>query len=68
MLDFAVVDDSLGEVSLAQSLSVAIELGIRDTFVALARKELKMTASALSQLEQRASSLFERAAQQTESA
>ena len=67
LLDFAVVDSSLGEVALAQSLTTAAELGLRDAIVALARKELKSTAGTLSQLEQRAPSLFERARQQTES-
>ena len=67
LLDFAVVDSSLGEVALAQSLTTAAELGLRDAIVALARKELKSTAGALAQLEQRAPSLFERARQQTES-
>jgi Zn-dependent protease with chaperone function len=66
LLDFAVVDDALGEVALARAHTVAVELGVRDAFATLARKELKLTASALAQLEQRATSLFERAAQQTE--
>lgn len=67
LLDFAVADRSLGEVALARALSVASDLGIRESIVTLARKELKSTASALTQLEQRGPSLFERAALQTES-
>jgi hypothetical protein len=66
LLDFAVADAALGEVALARALTIAGELGIDETFVALARKELKATASSLSQLAQRAPSLFERAAKQAE--
>ena len=66
LLDFAVVDDALAEVALARAQAVARELGVREAFAALARKELKMTAAALTQLESRATSLFERAAKQTE--
>jgi len=66
LLDFAVVDSSLGEVALARALTVAAELGARDAFTALARKELRATAAALSQLEERAPTLFERAAVHTE--
>jgi hypothetical protein len=66
LLDFAVVDSSLGEVALARALTVAGELGVRDTFTALARKELRATAAALSHLEERAPALFERAALHTE--
>jgi Zn-dependent protease with chaperone function len=64
LLDFAVIDPALEEVALAQVLAVASELVVREQVVALARKELKMTAGAVTQLEQRAPSLFERAAQQ----
>lgn len=64
LLDFAVVDDALDEVGLARAHVVAVEVGVRDAFAALAKKELKLTASALSQLEQRAASLCERAATQ----
>jgi hypothetical protein len=64
LLDFAVVDDELGEVALARAYAVAAEIGVRDAFAALARKELKMTSNALAQLEQRSGSLFERAEQQ----
>lgn len=63
LLDFAVVDPSLGELALAHVLAVATELALRDPVAALARKELKLTASAIAQLEERAPSLFERAAQ-----
>jgi Zn-dependent protease with chaperone function len=66
LLDFAVVDHDLGDVALARALAVASEVGTRDAFAAIARKELKLTAVALAQLEQRATSLFERADQQTE--
>jgi Zn-dependent protease with chaperone function len=66
LLDFAIVDAALGEVGLARVLAVAAELELRDAVVALARKELKATASALAQLERRSASLFERA--QAESA
>lgn len=68
LLDFAVADAALGEVALARALTVAGELGLRDAFVALARKELKATATSLAQLEQRAPTLFERAAAQSETA
>ena len=68
LLDFAVVDPALGDVALARALSIAIELGLREPFVVLARKELKATVGSLDKLEQRAASLFERAAQHTESA
>jgi Zn-dependent protease with chaperone function len=61
LLDFAVIDESLGEVALARSLTIANELGIRDMFATLAKKELKLTATALNQLEERAPTLFERA-------
>jgi hypothetical protein len=67
LLDIAVVDSALGDVSLARAIAVAGELGLREAFVALARKELKTTATALAQLEQRAGSLFERAAQALDS-
>jgi len=63
LLDFAVADPSLGEVALAHVLAVAAELALRDPVAALARKELKLTASAIAELEQRAPSLFARAAE-----
>lgn len=63
LLDFAVVDPSLGELALAQVLAVAGELALRDPVAALARKELKLTASAIAELEERAPSLFARAAE-----
>jgi Zn-dependent protease with chaperone function len=68
LLDFAVVDDALGEVALAHVHAIAGELGIRDAFVALARKELKVTASALAQLESRAPTLLAAAGRQLEAA
>lgn len=64
LLDFAVTDPALEAVALAQVLSVAAEMGVRDETVALARKELRMTAAAVAQVEQRAPALFERAARQ----
>jgi Zn-dependent protease with chaperone function len=67
LLDFAVVDASLGEVALARALAVATELGVREVFVTLARKELRMPASVLAQLEQRGPSLFERVAKESTS-
>jgi Zn-dependent protease with chaperone function len=61
LLDFAVVDATMSEVALARALVVAGELGLREPFAGLARKELKSTAGALAQLEQRAHALFEAA-------
>jgi Zn-dependent protease with chaperone function len=62
LLDFAAVDAALGEVGLAQALGVANELGVRDPFAKLARKEMK--AVALDTLEARSAKLFEAAARQ----
>lgn len=62
LLDFAVVDRELGEVALARALVTAVDLGIREPFVALARKELKATLKSLDALEDKAPALFEKAA------
>ena len=66
LLDFAVIDSSLGEVALARALIVAVELEIREIFATLAKKELKLTAKALDSLEERAATLFERATRDEE--
>lgn len=57
LLDFAVVDPALGEVALAHVLKTATDLELRDAIGPLARKELKLTASALDKLEARAADL-----------
>jgi len=62
LLDFAAIDAALGEVGLARALGVATELGVRDSFAKVARKEMKVTS--LDALEARSARLFEAAARQ----
>ncbi len=50
MLDFAAVDSSLDEVSLAHVLSIAEQLGMRDRLEELANKELRITKKALTRI------------------
>ena len=49
LLDFATADRSLDEFPLANSMQVAEELGIKDVFITIARKELKLRKNQIEQ-------------------
>ncbi len=49
LLDFATADRSLEELPLANSLQIAEELGIKEVFVSIARKELKLRKNQIDQ-------------------
>jgi hypothetical protein len=57
LLDFAVVDESLGEAALAHTLLQAESMGVAEPFDRLVRDELKMTKRAVDELRQKASSI-----------
>jgi len=64
LLDFAVVDEALGEVAVAHALQSAAALGVADTFDRVAREELRLTKKALEELKKGAPELLSRAALQ----
>jgi hypothetical protein len=64
LLDFAVVDPSLGEAALAHAIRSAAALGVADVFDRVARDELKLSKKAFEELCKKAPTLVERAAAQ----
>lgn len=66
LLDFAVADESLGDVGLAHALIEADSLGIGDVLERIARDELKMTKRSVQELRRQAPSLLMAAAAQKE--
>jgi hypothetical protein len=66
LLDFAVVDEALGEVALAHAWTQADSLGFADEFEKVAREELKMTKRAFEEFRQQVPTLLARAATQTQ--
>jgi hypothetical protein len=64
LLDFAVVDEALGEVALAHAWTQADTLGFADAFEKVAREELKMTKRAFEDFRKQVPSLLARAAAQ----
>jgi hypothetical protein len=66
LLDFAVVDESLGEGALAHVLQYAESLGLAETFERVARDELKLTTRALEDARKNAKNVVERASRQHE--
>jgi hypothetical protein len=64
LLDFAVVDETLGEASLAHAIGHAERMGIAESFDRVVRDELKLTKKAFEDLRKKAPSLVERAAAQ----
>jgi len=64
MLDFAVVDEALGEVGLAHAWTQADALGIAEPFEKVAREELKMTKRAFEDFRKQIPALLTRAVEQ----
>jgi hypothetical protein len=64
LLDFAVVDETLGEVALAHAWTLADTVGFADTFQKVAREELKMTKRAFEEFRKQIPSLLTRATTQ----
>jgi len=61
LLDFAMVDEALGEVALAHTWTVAEAVGFADVFEKIARDELKMTKRGFEDFRKQIPSLLERA-------
>jgi hypothetical protein len=53
LLDFAVADHEIDDLALAHAASLATALGIKAAFRKIAKKELKLSAAALAELEGR---------------
>lgn len=64
LLDFAVVDEGLGEAGLAHALRHADAMGISEPFDRVARDELKLTKRAIEELRKKAPTILERASSQ----
>jgi hypothetical protein len=62
LLDFAAADSTLGEVAVAQALSIAEALGVRARFEEKAGKELRINRKRLATLRDDAPALLARAA------
>lgn len=68
LLDFAVVDPSLGEVALAHACQLAERLGLDESFGAIAREELRMTKKAFDLARNQAAALLDKAQSQLDKA
>ncbi len=68
LLDFAVVDPSLGEVALAHACQLAAQHGVAEAFDKIARDELKLNRKAFEQARDQAPTLIEKARAQKEAA
>jgi Zn-dependent protease with chaperone function len=66
LLDFAAVDPDLGDAAMARALFVARELGLRTTLADLLKKELKMSAAAIAEIDDKSPTIFERASMPAE--
>jgi len=59
LLDFAVVDEGLGEAAFAHALRHAEAMGIAESFDKVARDEMKLTKRAVEELRKKAPSVLE---------
>jgi hypothetical protein len=66
LLDFAVVDEALGEAALLHSFRHADAMGIGEPFDRIARDEMKLTKRAVEELRKKAPAILERAEAQHE--
>jgi hypothetical protein len=64
LLDFAAVDDALGEAALAHVLRHAEAMGLEGAFDRVARDEMKLTKRSIEDLRKKAADVLERAAAQ----
>ncbi|MCL2447685.1 MAG: hypothetical protein FWD17_01925, partial [Polyangiaceae bacterium] len=60
LLDFAIVDESLGDPALAHVLQHADKMGVAEAFDRVARDEMKLTKRALDEIRRRAPDLATR--------
>jgi hypothetical protein len=64
LLDFALVDEALGEAGLAHALRYAETMGIAEPFDRVARDEMKLTKRAIEDMRKKVPEVLERAAAQ----